>query len=330
MKNNSYLINFIKAALLLQLIGCLKEPDKKIKYGPEVPVDLVIQSLKSAQGPTHSPLQILKGESVKIETTREIRGRPVIDVLTKLSIEVLETKETSHQWQVRSKEIFKHYDLDAPFQEPPEIIDEDHQCWIKENMKREDCEIDSMTAFLGDTITSQANSSRNANSASDSQNLSKKPIYDLLNTERHFSFLMEEHLYPYKQLLPLKYQSVDNPATGSSEFQSRTFHNHTVTKVILAPPAAVQNAENCQGIPNCKINATILEFDEVNWKLDPNGYKIHYKFAISPDVPQLSRNLQVCKQGSIQVKLPDKPIEEAPRFLVTFCDTVLDFKRGTL
>jgi hypothetical protein len=295
---------FLTLILLVQALGCMKAPEKKIEYGQEVPVDLVVKVMKTAIGPSDSPEQILKDEFLNIETTREIRGRPEIDLLSQVAITVVDRKVTKNQWQIKNTEEIKNYDLEHPSDSPPAIIREDHQCINKNSFKRETCEIEDSLNILD--LTSKKY---------------KESMNDLTNTSRHFNFLFEDQIYPFKQL---------NPKSNSDDEPIITFHNLSSEKVSIAPPKAVVESEKCNNIPNCKINVTVVEFDQVNWAIDLQGYKIHYKFVISPDVPQLSRRLQVCKQGSVQVRVPDKPIEEAPRFLVTFCDTVVNFKSGSL
>lgn len=306
MKNKLFLV----ALVLLQTLGCMKDSDKKIAYGPEVPLDLVVRSLKTAIGPTDSPEQILKEEFVYFETTRQIRGIPEISVLSQTAITVVDRKVTSNQWQINSVEEIQYYNLNDSTNIPPKIIREDHQCWEKSSNVFSECEIDVAVKNKQNKPSREYKESAN----------------DLTNTSRFFNFSFEDQIFPFKQM-NTKHCVFGNPEDKTEEC---SYHNISSKTYRVEPPPAVNNSANCQNIPKCLIDVTILEFDEVNWKYDPEGYKIHYKFAISPDVPKLSRRLQVCKQGSVQIRIPDKPAEEAPRFLITFCDTVVDFIPGKL
>lgn len=304
--------------MLGQALGCMKDSDKKIVYGPEVPLDTVVSSLKNAIGPTDSPEQIAKNEFVAYETTRQIRGLPEISLLSQTAITVVDKKVTTNQWQINNTEELQFYDINDPSKKLPKIIREDHQCWKKSSKELSDCEIDVAKNNFKKALNEAASQSRQY----------KEWANDLTNSSRFFNFSFEDQIYPYKQMASKKclFANSDNPNAPTC-----SYHQVSSQKYKIDPPRAVKNSSNCRNIPNCQIDVTVVEFDEVNWDADPvDGYKVHYKFVISPDVPQLSRRLQICKQGSVQVKIPDKPIEEAPRFLVTFCDTVVDFIPGTL
>lgn len=305
MKNKLFLITII----LMQTLGCMKDLDKKLTYGPEVPRNIVVSSLKTAIGPTDSPEQILKDEFVHFETTRQIRGIPEVSLLSQTAITVVDRKVTTNQWQINHVEVLQNYDLSDSNNVPPKIISEDHQCWEKSSQNASECEID---------VAAKKQSNKMAQDYKEAAN-------DLTNTDRFFNFSFEDQIYPFKQM-GTKQCIFEDPEIPTE----CSYHNVSTKTFKAVPPAAVKNSDNCRNIPNCLIDVTVIEFDEVNWDVDPEGHKIHYRFVISPDVPKLSRRLQVCKQGSVQIKIPDKPIEEAPRFLVTFCDTVLDFIPGTL
>lgn len=107
-----------------------------------------------------------------------------------------------------------------------------------------------------------------------------------------------------------------------------SYHNLIVKNYRVAPPISLERDAQCDGIPECLINITEVNFDRVNWTNDPNGYKIHFSLKISKDVPQLARYLETCQQGSVQVISEGQDPKTAPRFLVTFCETVRDFKQG--
>ncbi len=107
-----------------------------------------------------------------------------------------------------------------------------------------------------------------------------------------------------------------------------SYHNLIVKNYRIAPPIYLERDPQCGGIPDCLINVTEVGFDRVNWTNDPNGYKIHFSLKISKDVPQLARYLETCQQGSVQIISEGQDPKTAPRFLVTFCETVRDFKQG--
>ncbi len=112
--------------------------------------------------------------------------------------------------------------------------------------------------------------------------------------------------------------------------KAKTYHKLTVNRGKIEPPEAVKNSTNCRNIPQCLINASIVDYDIVDWSRSPEGTKIHIHFIISPDVPQLARILESCQQGSIPVPQPGDDSLNPPRLLVTLCDTVSDFIPGQL
>lgn len=129
-----------------------------------------------------------------------------------------------------------------------------------------------------------------------------------------------------EKLRPFEFFAQDS---GPTSEKTITYHNLEVKTSLGAPPPSVFLSPDCRGIPQCQIHLTEIEFDRVNWLDDPEGYKIHYKLKISPDVPALSRFLESCQQGSVKVTIPNGDPNNSPRFMVTFCETVLNFLPGS-
>lgn len=272
------------AFLLLGLTaGCIKEPNKKLVYGPEVTQQQVASELDQAIGVSDSPALIRKNEFVGRETTRMIRGRPVLDILNTTEVTVVDRLETTTQWQIKEVEKIQNYSPGDPTQTPPPIVREDHKCWSKETLEQVEC----------DVVPS--------------------PVRTLAAAG-----LIENQLKPFSHF----------QQSATSADKTVSYHNLTVNKLKAAPPGAVAQDTQCQGIPDCQINITQIEFDRVTWTDTPEGYKIHYSIKISQDVPQLSRFLESCQQGSVQVLQPGQSAENAPRYLVTFCEAVKNFIRG--
>lgn len=266
---------------LLTLTGCIKEPKTEIDYGPEVPQTKLASELQLAIGESDSPALLRKEEFVGRETTRVIRGRPVIDVLSTTEVTIVERNETARQWQIKDVEKVQSYDPGDPTNTPAPIVREDHKCWNKATFEREECEI-ALKAF------------------------------------RNQPSLVEERLKPMSHFQT----KANDPA------KTVTYHNLIITKTQEPPPDAVVKDAGCRGINNCLINVTQMEFDRVDWTENTEGYKIHYTLKISQDVPSMSRFLQSCQQGSVQVLQPGQDEKTAPRYLVTFCDTVKNFIPG--
>ncbi len=264
-------------------VSCVKEPSRELEYGPVVPKEEVASTLQKAIGVSDSPALIRLEEVVLRETTRFIRGRPVLDVLSTSEVTVVEKIETANQLQIKDVEKLQNYDPSDPTKTPPPIVREDHKCFNKQTLEQEECEI----ALL--------------------------PLKSL-NVPSSF----ESHLKPFSQF---QQRSVEPEKTI-------TYHNLKTQTTQETPPESVVNSSNCQGIPNCIITVTRIDFDRVNWTENPEGYKIHYSLKLSADVPQMSRFLESCQQGSVQVLQPGQDPKTAPRYLITFCETVKNFIVG--
>lgn len=106
-----------------------------------------------------------------------------------------------------------------------------------------------------------------------------------------------------------------NPKIQCQDFQ------YTDTEV--APPENVKNAENCRGIPGCKIkkrnfvlNMILNTEDEVTHaKLKIKAY---YEFSISKDVPYLARLTDFCLSQIVTTQNGKIPAR--------FCHRIQDFK----
>jgi hypothetical protein len=267
----------------LLLTGCVKEPTTALVYGKEVDRETVAAELQKAMGPNDSPALIQREEAVLREATRVIRGRPVVDVLSTSEVTVVEKIESTHQWQIKDVERLQNYDPSNPTNTPPPIIREDHKCWSKETLDREECE------------------------------LVPTPLMNL-----RAGRTIDERLQPFAQF----------QQTAAAPEKTISYHNLHTRSYVGSPPEAVANAANCRGLPHCQLHITEIEFDRVNWADSPEGYKIHYKLRVSQDVPEMSRFLQSCQQGSVQVQQPGQDPKSSPRFLVTYCETVRDFMPG--
>ncbi|MNL47161.1 hypothetical protein D3C87_1699300 [compost metagenome] len=106
---------------------------------------------------------------------------------------------------------------------------------------------------------------------------------------------------------------------------SLSCHNLKVSETVIAAPELVQRREDCGGLPDCKMRKKNISFD---WVLDVKRgssieqQKVTYSVGISPDAPYLSRLMNYCYRGVVQVP------NSAQRVLVTICNDVKDFKIG--
>jgi hypothetical protein len=98
-----------------------------------------------------------------------------------------------------------------------------------------------------------------------------------------------------------------------------TYHNFSSWVTREPPPANVASQPNCIGIPSCLINVHHVTFDEVYWDT-PKGDRVHVETSISPDVPYLSRNLELCQSLLVKVGTDGSSV------LLKQCSNVFDFR----
>lgn len=273
-------------------IGCLNPPETEVIYGPEVAPEVIAAALQEAVGEQDSPALIRREEVVLKEMTRIIRGRPVVDVLSTSELTVVEKMESPSQWQIKDVEVLQTFNPINPEERIDPIVREDHKCWNKTTLLRESCEL----------------------------------VLPLMRRPQKGSRSLKTMSF-LGQIKP--FEAFKQEAPPSNE-KTVTFHNLTNKTYVGTPPSAVMSAPDCRGLSNCQIRITEIEFDRVDWLNTPEGYKIHYRLKISPDVPELSRFLEACQQGSVKIEGPNIDPKQAPRFLVTFFDTVRNFLPGQL
>lgn len=267
-------------------LGCLKQPSTQIDYGPEVPPQEVIAALKEHLGENDTPHLIQVEESVLRESTRLIRGRSLIEVLSRSEVTVVEKKETPTQWHIKEVEKLQKYDPSDASKNPPPLVREDHKCWNKTTLERELCDISDLI---------------------------------IMNLAPSKTPARRELLTPLSA-----FQTQQQDRRG----QPITYHNLRITHQVGDPPRAVKESPECRRLVGCQIRTTKIEFDRINWEQDPEGALIHYSLTTSLDVPPMARLMESCQQGSIQVIQKGQDPKTAPRFLVSFCETVKDFIFG--
>lgn len=102
--------------------------------------------------------------------------------------------------------------------------------------------------------------------------------------------------------------------------------NLEVKRFTSPPPLSVQQKENCGGIPNCEINKVKVSFYRTfdDEDLDGNAIrnKMLYDVTISSDVPYLSKIMEMCQQGIVE-------IDKKTKIYARICDRTVDFEKGT-
>lgn len=99
--------------------------------------------------------------------------------------------------------------------------------------------------------------------------------------------------------------------------------NLVTTTELVAAPTGIQQQPNCGGFKDCKINLKRISFD---WSFvtklgtETHTQKINYSIALSPDMPFLSRVMDYCSRGLLDIGTTGNKV------LVTVCNRTKNFK----
>jgi hypothetical protein len=119
-------------------------------------------------------------------------------------------------------------------------------------------------------------------------------------------------------------KSAAEPEEKTIPDPSISFHNLHSVQAQVPPPALVQQRKNCQGIPKCLINVTIVDVDKV-MSQSTKFQTIHMTWVLSKEVPYLADVLSQC--SSMVTEIQATPSTKVPAY-VKFCTDVIDFVYG--
>ncbi|MBO9668175.1 MAG: hypothetical protein J7501_15340, partial [Bdellovibrio sp.] len=116
---------------------------------------------------------------------------------------------------------------------------------------------------------------------------------------------------------------VENLKVDSCEIKCGNLSS--VAEVRDAPPLIAKQT-NCGGLKDCKLNVKKVTFDwTIILKTGQNveKQKVSYTLAMTQDLPFLSRVLDYCSRGLVQIP------NSSSKVLVTVCNRVKNFERDT-
>lgn len=102
--------------------------------------------------------------------------------------------------------------------------------------------------------------------------------------------------------------------------------NLIATSEVMDAPSAIQHQANCGGLKDCKINLKRVSFD---WSFttkagtETHTQKINYSIALSPDMPFLSRMMEYCSRGLLDIGTTGNKV------LVTVCTRTKNYTPAT-
>lgn len=100
-----------------------------------------------------------------------------------------------------------------------------------------------------------------------------------------------------------------------------TYHNLRSEPIVIDPPLAVRSREGCEGLADCRIRATKVQFDQVVRNPDGSAKRLPVRYIVSTDVPYRASFLEECVAGIGQVG--------TTAVLVENCSKVVDFRFGS-
>lgn len=66
-----------------------------------------------------------------------------------------------------------------------------------------------------------------------------------------------------------------------------SYHNLKVFEGDIDPPSVIKKKANCGGVPNCRLHATFLSFDEARWSDDSHYTKVTWKYTLTNQLPYM-------------------------------------------
>jgi hypothetical protein len=290
-----YNLNKKLIALLLFITalvnGCMKKPDTKVNYGPESSVENISAAMDKAIG-EESPFYSKNQEQVMIESTQLIRGSAYPSLLGRYAFKFINRLESDSQIRLDHISVNQQLDRNTYGKVIDVVNKQDYNCFNKITQEEEACS-----------------------------------IYPTTNSLRTLSTKVSLLKLAFNQAAATD-ADADADADVSAPSARVTFHKFKTKNYVADAPELVKSRPNCEGLAECKINIIQFTFDKVVWTSDNEGEMASFTFEYSKDVPQLARQMNGCVQESIPVPQHGEPNSQAPRVLVTSCETVQDFSFG--
>lgn len=286
-------------------LGCMKKPDLKPDYGPEVALDQIQKAVSDSS--FSDPTTIYKDQYVSLDQIQVIDTQMPMTVYQRLD-QVTNRQEDSsyyylsfhvHQNELQSGGTFKESQQD----------------------------FNNLVLAKPENSQTQTAEINKAPTISDSINKSEVQITGTNNDQ-----VVTKQIYQ-----PASVGAIKKMDSNSSV--RITYHNLSKTTATIPVPNIVRQKPNCGGVKECDkgLRLYIISFDRVVWDADDHGIKTNYRFTYSPDIPTYVHDwddmaglyftnqyetcmqtwLEVTQQGQTQVV----PVRQ--------CIGVSDFKFGT-
>lgn len=302
--------SYLKYPLLLALtagtLSCMKQPELEESDTPAT-LESVQSSLVDAWG-TVSPLTMLKGDFLYQETEQKIDTMDAKLALQE-GITVSNITETSKEYDYT----FLYQSAVISGDNASQSTREDHRSVVK------DTNGNTNSTLAQDNVSQAALKVAQLNLHKLS---SVKTMADDLQMTLGFERLIML-AYSCKMTDDLQKYCKENLKVDSCELKCS---NLSATSEVRPAPDLMKAQPNCGGLPNCQMNVKTVSFDWAILLKTGNiteKQKVTYTLSMTQDLPFLSRVLDYCSRGLVQIP------NSSTKVLVTVCNKLKNFKRSS-
>lgn len=300
-----YFIHFLISSLLilmaLYLLSCSKPASgTKTDYGPQVTADQKDDSISKAMGP-RTILSVKQSEYVLSQFSQHAyTGAPEATGATRKRVHTLLT--TAQNPQIPKDQYWlKFYNEDISFKPGGQNIT---NAYLSES-----CLNDNPLRYCDRTVYSVGPGLNTLGQTLESRGFTMVPQGLHLDGGLNFS--------PCSPFSAEEAKDIERSSPG----YHITYHALKEQGLSVQPPPLVTEKTNCGGIPNCKINISHIEYDEILWNDVGGNVRYHCTFEFSNEVPYLASLLRNC----IDFLYKTSDGRQVP---VTLCADVIDFETG--
>lgn len=229
-------------------MGCMKKPELKPDYGPEVSIDKIQGAV--SQHSFADATSIYKGQYVSLDQTQVIDTQMPMTVYQRLD-QVKDRQEDSNYYYLSFHVKQNEYQSGGTFKQS---------------------EQDYNNLVLAKEQSTQALDSKQS-ATPENQTTSVQQVLD------------SSTYVPQQVFQPTSVGKIKTMDSGST--LKVTYHNLSESNITIPVPSNIRQKPNCGGVKNCDagLRLYVVSFDRVVWDADDHGIKTTYRFTYSPDIP---------------------------------------------
>ena len=196
---------------------------------------------------------------------------------------------------------------------------------VNQNLQQEGITVDSMINDSEKLFLDLIVQKEEYNAGQTSQSTVKWPLTFKKGSAKQAAMAQTVESASPPVLLFLTFQSLAFGSCYDEGTYPETCHRLSTKDIQYKVPFAAVGQHSCTDPTNCFIPAKKIEFDMVSkYATDKDGKPVrtHYTLVLSPEVPFLSRVLQICSRGIYEMTNDQK-------ILADICYTVNNYAAGT-